>query len=422
MMMGTALRAFAHPTDFLQRLGVYRPQGCHNHQRWFCHTMVTRTSGQIPHGTRIHTPEAAAIHRRCEHPASRIPEGDDPSSKAGNMIELHGTFYHGKTSKAWPGVIAVDKHGAIRLPERDYHPISTMQRITITAPLADIPRFIQFPSGAKFETRDLQKLAYLEKYFGLQPKHWTETLDGHAVKRAAAILALLAVAFFTVRALLPRVTERLVLSLPEQAVMRLSAETLNILDSTILAPSSLETGLQEELRQRFEPLRNRVTGHSILFTLLLRTGPRLGADSFALPGGEIVVGDDLIKLAENDEQILALLAHQIGHIVYRHTLRTLFAGSPIDAALLRIMSSLDAVHIDRLTVDLPTGIRTMEYPAEYEREAQQFAARLLRAHGISPARYDELVTRLTRAGMTAGRHNFVFHHPLPPGNEMATTR
>ena len=60
--------------------------------------------------------------------------------------------------------------------------------------------------------------------------------------------------------------------------------------------------------------------------LLFRDGGKFGANAFALPSGKIIVTDQLASLL-NDEQIVGVLAHELGHVVYRHGMRA--NGTPI---------------------------------------------------------------------------------------------
>ncbi len=63
-------------------------------------------------------------------------------------------------------------------------------------------------------------------------------------------------------------------------------------------------------------------------TVEFRASPIIGANAFALPGGIVIVTDQLMQLAEHDDEILAVLAHEIGHVKHRHVLR----GLPQDSA------------------------------------------------------------------------------------------
>ena len=46
-------------------------------------------------------------------------------------------------------------------------------------------------------------------------------------------------------------------------------------------------------------------------------------NAFALPGGIIVVFDELVELAGDDDRVLGVLGHELGHVVHRHSTRQL---------------------------------------------------------------------------------------------------
>ena len=70
--------------------------------------------------------------------------------------------------------------------------------------------------------------------------------------------------------------------------------------------------------------------------LEFRTIPDLGANAFALPSGIVVVTDDLVASAASDEELLAVLAHELGHIQHRHALRGVLQTSIIPLLLAAI--------------------------------------------------------------------------------------
>ena len=45
-----------------------------------------------------------------------------------------------------------------------------------------------------------------------------------------------------------------------------------------------------------------------------------GVNAFALPGGQIVVGPGMLKLMESEDELAALLGHEITHVDRRHTI------------------------------------------------------------------------------------------------------
>ena len=85
----------------------------------------------------------------------------------------------------------------------------------------------------------------------------------------------------------------------------------------------------------------------------------MGANAFALPNGTIVVTDDLVKLAEHDDELVAVLAHEIGHVVSRHALRRVLQDSGVMLLVAGITG--DIVSISSLAAALPTLLIEAKY-------------------------------------------------------------
>src|SRR5438094_7952747 len=70
----------------------------------------------------------------------------------------------------------------------------------------------------------------------------------------------------------------------------------------------------------------RAAGETTPYSLEFRQS-FIGANAFALPSGIIVVTDDLVRLSRSDDEVLGVLAHELGHVKHRHTMRRLLEGS-----------------------------------------------------------------------------------------------
>ena len=105
---------------------------------------------------------------------------------------------------------------------------------------------------------------------------------------------------------------------------------LQQMDNGTLKPSKLPSARQDQLKARFDALvqqtppgLQRYSGYRPPLSLEFRSG--MGANAFALPGGKIVMTDGIVKAAADkglpDDALVGVLAHEIGHVVHRHTTR-----------------------------------------------------------------------------------------------------
>ena len=64
--------------------------------------------------------------------------------------------------------------------------------------------------------------------------------------------------------------------------------------------------------------------------------PEVGTNAFALPGGTMVMTDELIREFPNEDIIAGIIGHELGHVVEKHGLRRLYRslGSYVLIALL----------------------------------------------------------------------------------------
>jgi Zn-dependent protease with chaperone function len=190
----------------------------------------------------------------------------------------------------------------------------------------------------------------------------------------------------------------------------LGQQTLELLDRVLLADSQLPDGRQDELRARFSDMvRDLDDGHR--YELALRHSERIGANAFALPSGTVVMTDELVELAKSDDEIVAVLAHEIGHVRGRHALRQLLQASGVAAiatALLGDVSQLTAVASAAPVLLQAKNSRDME------READAYAKAWLDAHGIPEHRFDDILCRMDASRKSRPRNalnSFFATHP-----------
>src|SRR3546814_7915102 len=56
-------------------------------------------------------------------------------------------------------------------------------------------------------------------------------------------------------------------------------------------------------------------------------------NAFALPGGKIGVNSGMLQVAESDDQLAAVLGHEVGHVVARHPSEQMSQSAAIPTAL-----------------------------------------------------------------------------------------
>lgn len=162
--------------------------------------------------------------------------------------------------------------------------------------------------------------------------------------------------------------------MPRSVLVAVSDQVMETLDEYVLKPSTLPADRQAKLRQRLVDISRNLGPAELLF----RDGGKFGANAFALPSGKIIVTDQLASML-NDEQIVGVLAHELGHVVYRHGMRAVLQNSVV-----ALVAGWYMGDISSLLAGSAAAYVNLHYSRDFEFEADAYGASLLRANGMSP--------------------------------------
>ena len=118
-------------------------------------------------------------------------------------------------------------------------------------------------------------------------------------------------------------------ALPDSLVERASGLVLAQLDMTFLEDSQLPAATRRRLTVEFERMRLLAAPEFADTRLHFRQAPAIGPNAFALPGNDIVLLDELVTFADDDDVVLAVLAHEFGHVTELHALRQIMRSAVV---------------------------------------------------------------------------------------------
>lgn len=298
-------------------------------------------------------------------------------------------FFDGRTSARHPVLLTVED-GEARV---------TGDGVTRSAPLAEMrvsermgqsPRLVSFADGAYCEVRDHEGLDALLAGTGFRPplvariqSRWS-----WAFAAVAVCVGMVALGYLY---LLPWAADQVAQRIPRSAMETMSQEALAAMDQHLFGRSALPAERRDRLEKRFALLQapdDEKAPHRIVF----RLSPVIGANAFALPNGTIVVTDELAGLTDSDDEILAVLAHELGHVQRRHGMRQLLQGSVVGLAVGWYLGDISS-----LAAAIPAALLQARYSRDLEREADDFGARFLRFNGLSPSLLASMLEKLESA-------------------------
>ena len=102
--------------------------------------------------------------------------------------------------------------------------------------------------------------------------------------------------------------------------------------------------------------------------------------------------DGMVHIAESDDELMAVLAHEVGHLSERHGLRTILQNS--SSAVLIAGLTGDLTNITALSATVPTFLMQAKYSRDFEREADDFAFDYLESQGIETDVLSALLLRI----------------------------
>jgi Zn-dependent protease with chaperone function len=298
-------------------------------------------------------------------------------------------------------------HWVLRVGDHKQHLDPATLRISER--IGRIPRRVRLPEGAEFETDDNDGVDELLQAGGVR-QNWVHALERRWGVAIGALVAVGLISVLFVRFGLPAISKVVAVTLPPSADRLLGMQTLQFLDRGFMKPSELSAQRQAALQTLFKGMTATLRdGH--VYRLELRKSKAMGPNALALPSGIVVMTDELVNVAQNDEQIAAVLAHEIGHVRGRHALRLLIQSAGVSALALVVLGDVSSV--TALASAAPVLIQA-KHSRDFEREADDFARHWLEDQGIPQRRFDEILCEITKAagaGKNSDAPAFLSTHP-----------
>ncbi len=106
-------------------------------------------------------------------------------------------------------------------------------------------------------------------------------------------------------------------------------------------------------------------------------------NAFALPGGYIFLFRGLVEKVESDDELASVMAHEVAHVVARHSIKRLQGG--VGYTILQILMAVSGSSgSDMRGVNAAFGQLIMSYSREDEALADKIAVKYLKEAGFDP--------------------------------------
>jgi len=314
------------------------------------------------------------------------------------VTEFDAVYYDGRTSARNAVRVRAADDGQIHIAGDAVDVALPLAGARVDPPLAGVARAIRFANGAELRTEDC---GALDALFSSQDRieRIAHVLEGRWRYALAGLALVAAVTAWIVIDGLPAAAALVADAIPETTQRAMGDQTLRTIDRTLCAPSALDARRREALLGDFRTLA--ASSGEANARIELRSCRAIGPNAFALPGGIIVVTDQLADVLKSDAELTAVLAHELGHARYRHPMRAALQSAGA-AALVSVLAG-DAVSITGIVVTLPTLLLQTGYSRGFEDDADTYAFERLKALGIAPRAFAEALAALEGAHAARSR-------------------
>lgn len=320
---------------------------------------------------------------------------------------IRGTFFDGRTSVARRVEVQFGS-GMIRVLGLEDVLEIPLSSVSVSEPLGNTDRSILLDDGARINVPDCPELDRIEqrgRTFRL-----THALERRWKFALSALVLVIAATWVIVTIALPFAAKYVAAAVPAELDETIGNQGLALLDRVLFEPTGLTPEMQDEVRALLRPIVEYAQDDH-RFRLEFRSGEAVGANAFALPSGILIVTDELMALAQHPDEIVAVLAHEVGHVVNRHSMRLLLQSST--TAILIAAFTGDVASLGSLAAGVPTVVVQSGYSRDFEREADDYAYDYLEHASIPATRFGDLLKRLedSAGGSIEGVLGYLSTHP-----------
>lgn len=306
----------------------------------------------------------------------------DLALKTPQGASLEGEYFQAGSGKGTASILRVAEGLVVVTANEGGQNIAMAKRqeIEISDRIASIPRRISFPDHAVFVTKDNDSVdALIGTSITDASVNWLEKFHPRMIVIAAIVIGLV---FAVYRYALPVGINVAVALTPNNVIEVISRASLAGFEGRLFKPTTIDEARQKKLTAAFNELVDRSDGRVKSFKPELRFhASPIGPNALALPNGTVIVTDALLKLIE-DDAVIGVLGHELGHVRHQHGLRLLYRSVGFFLMIQLVAGDVGGVFEDALIQG--AGLLTLSYNREFERQADDYSVILMKRTGRDP--------------------------------------
>lgn len=304
--------------------------------------------------------------------------------------ELHGRYFEQGVSQAYEAKLIASALGTrLVVPETNLDIAVEIEEIGDR--LGNIPRKIKLMDQGVFECPDND---VIDVFLGRE-NHFASRLSKAEGSYKFVIIAVIAT-FISIFGIyqygLPAAASFAAHVTPTGVIELIDKNTKKTVDQVLFAESKLSSERKAELTALFAELVEISGQTEPPMKLEFRDGGRLGANAIALPGGTIILTDQLEALVENDDEIAGVFAHEIGHVEHKHSLRQIYRA--LGVAFMIAVIGGESDQIVEEVLGAAVLIDSFSYTRDFETESDLHSVDVMLKAGRDPVAFVDLLDRI----------------------------
>lgn len=312
------------------------------------------------------------------------------------MMLANGYYYEEGSAARVSAVFSVNDLGryAIELENGTVHR-GDLSHLKVSERLGNVERKITLDNGSMFTTLDNDAIDIMFK--GKQKINgFVHHVETNMKWILVAVVVAVVTGFSFFKWGVPWTSQKIAHALPYETNELIAEGSLKFLDKVMFDESNLSKTRQEEIRKHFKEkiaILSIEDEEEIEYKLHFRSWSNI-PNALALPSGDIILTDKFVELAENQDEIDAVLLHEMGHVVHRHSLEMLIEGTFITVAVM--MMTGDGSGMGDMGVGLGSALVSSAYSRGHESEADLYAFKKMLKVGIDPKSFSNIMGRITQ--------------------------
>ena len=256
--------------------------------------------------------------------------------------------------------------------------------IKISQKIKDVPMRIEFGDGSSIVVPDGEEALKISPGFSAL-QSWFERW--FLIMLPAMLVLAFGVIYVTIESIVPRIARAVVPIINVESINRIGDGVFESIFKFVDIDSQDTVDIEDA--RNFSELGSalaEIEGGGYDYRFVIDVSRRWHYNAFALPNGHIIMTKELFNALEEDE-VVAVIAHEIAHVTQRHGMQALIRSSAWFAFSVMMFGAAPVLGYVPILAELT-------YSQEQEMEADCIAVQILERAGYPPISMADALARL----------------------------